>query len=165
MKNIKVTCVGDSGIGKTQILHKLCYNENVTNCPTIGMEYLHKIIKEKNIKIEFWDTSGKNVFRKVVHSFYDKCDIIIIFFDYNSNYMPSINSWINDIKDNSNLEKKILLVGLTNYNNDIDNNLKKYSVINKIDICIIDRKNINDLLDEIDNIFDEKKNKVQLLID
>ena len=53
--------IGDSGVGKTNILLRFTKNEFNLGCkPTIGVEFATKTIQVdgKNIKAQIWDTAG-----------------------------------------------------------------------------------------------------------
>ena len=57
----KIVIIGDSGVGKTNILSRFIknqFNENSKN--TIGVDFysLDLIIEGKGVKIQFWDTAG-----------------------------------------------------------------------------------------------------------
>lgn len=58
---IKITMIGNSGVGKTALLTRFCdnkFDENVK--ATIGIETRHKIINKKDmcVKVNFCDTAG-----------------------------------------------------------------------------------------------------------
>lgn len=58
---VKITLIGDSGVGKTSLLTRFVENKfEEDNKATIGVETRHKIInkQEKCIKINFCDTAG-----------------------------------------------------------------------------------------------------------
>lgn len=58
----KVIIVGDSGVGKTNLLTKYCDNEfQDAYVATIGVDFKLKMIKvdRTNIKLQIWDTAGQ----------------------------------------------------------------------------------------------------------
>jgi len=58
----KVVVIGDSAVGKTQILSRFTKNEFCFDSKsTIGVEFQTRtvIIKEKVIKAQIWDTAGQ----------------------------------------------------------------------------------------------------------
>jgi len=63
LRNILVIVVGDSSVGKTNLIH--CYSKGkvATNTmPTVGVEYTSKIIplkSGKRAKVQIWDTAGQ----------------------------------------------------------------------------------------------------------
>lgn len=59
---VKVLCIGDSGVGKTNILMRACDNYFTMNyAATIGVDFKIKIVDVdgKKIKLQVWDTAGQ----------------------------------------------------------------------------------------------------------
>ena len=59
---IKLIIIGDSGVGKTNILTQFC--ENIfkdTHVATIGVDFNVKTIQieDKKLKLQIWDTAGQ----------------------------------------------------------------------------------------------------------
>ena len=59
---IKLIIIGDSGVGKTNILTRFC--ENIfkdTHVATIGVDFNVKTIdvEDKRLKLQIWDTAGQ----------------------------------------------------------------------------------------------------------
>ena len=59
---IKIIIIGDSGVGKTNILTRFC--ENIfkeTHVATIGVDFNVKTIdiEDKRLKMQIWDTAGQ----------------------------------------------------------------------------------------------------------
>ena len=59
---VKIIVVGDSGVGKTSLLNRYCYDLFDTQTQiTIGCDFTSKIITNfngKTIKFQFWDIAG-----------------------------------------------------------------------------------------------------------
>ncbi|KAE9593865.1 putative small GTPase superfamily, P-loop containing nucleoside triphosphate hydrolase [Lupinus albus] len=58
----KVVLIGDSAVGKTQLLARFARNAfNVNSKATIGVEFQTKtlIIDNKTVKAQIWDTAGQ----------------------------------------------------------------------------------------------------------
>jgi small GTP-binding protein len=54
--------IGDSGVGKTNLLSRFVDNTfNMDSKPTIGVEFATKstVIEGKSIKNQIWDTAGQ----------------------------------------------------------------------------------------------------------
>jgi small GTP-binding protein len=66
---IKILVVGDSGVGKTSILHQYCmqsFEQNVA--PTIGLDFSYKVLndyKGRTIRMQLWDIAGQERFHAV----------------------------------------------------------------------------------------------------
>lgn len=57
----KILIIGDSGVGKTNLLQRFVKNEfSPESKPTIGVEFATKTIKIKayTVKAQIWDTAG-----------------------------------------------------------------------------------------------------------
>ena len=110
---LKILILGDSGVGKTSILLKYINNKfDESHIATIGVDYMDKTIKYKNInvKLQIWDTSGQEKFRSIARNFYRNSDAIFIVFDLNNkDTYNSIKQWINDVEEHCPNIKKILL--------------------------------------------------------
>ena len=58
----KIVLIGDSGVGKSNLLSRYTKNEfHLGSKATIGVELAQKTIEveEKNIRAQIWDTAGK----------------------------------------------------------------------------------------------------------
>lgn len=59
---LKLVLVGDSGVGKSNIISKFTKNEfNFESKTTIGVEFASKVVEigDKCIKVQIWDTAGQ----------------------------------------------------------------------------------------------------------
>lgn len=58
----KIVLIGDSAVGKTQLLSRFSRNEfSLDSKATIGVEFQTKtlVIDQKNVKAQIWDTAGQ----------------------------------------------------------------------------------------------------------
>ena len=58
----KVVLIGDSGVGKSQLLNRFSRNEfNLDSKATVGVEFQTRTITidSKTIKAQIWDTAGQ----------------------------------------------------------------------------------------------------------
>lgn len=65
---VKLIIIGDSGVGKTNILTRFC--ENVfkeTHVATIGVDFSVRTIQieDKKIRLQVWDTAGQERFKTI----------------------------------------------------------------------------------------------------
>ena len=71
----KVVLIGDSGVGKSNLLSRFTRNEfSLESKSTIGVEFATRSIRvdDKIVKAQIWDTAGQERFslsRSVSHSF------------------------------------------------------------------------------------------------
>lgn len=69
----KFVIIGDSGVGKSCIMHHFIYNKCINllilvrkeTTHTIGVEFSSKVLRmgNKDIKLQIWDTAGQEKFR------------------------------------------------------------------------------------------------------
>ena len=58
----KVVLIGDSAVGKSQLLARFARNEfNLDSKATIGVEFQTRtlVIEHKSVKAQIWDTAGQ----------------------------------------------------------------------------------------------------------
>jgi small GTP-binding protein len=70
---LKIVLVGDSGVGKSNIISKFTKNEfNLESKTTIGVEFASKVvtIEDKSIKVQIWDTAGQERYRSMASAYY-----------------------------------------------------------------------------------------------
>ena len=113
--SFKLIVIGDSGVGKSCLTMKATKNifENDYS-PTIGFEFYTFIIriKEKIIRLQIWDTCGQEVYRSLINGFYRNSSLAILLYSIdNVKSFNNLEFWLNDIKNNSNPDIKIFLVG------------------------------------------------------
>jgi len=82
----KVVLLGESGVGKTSIIHRYINNTfNPAISTTGGANFVSKRIKftEENqeIKFEIWDTAGQEKFRSLAKVFYKNASICVLVYD------------------------------------------------------------------------------------
>ena len=82
----KVVLVGESGVGKTSIIHRYLYNEYDDNrITTSSPEYKNKILEypeyNKSITFDIWDTAGQEAYRSVTRNFYINAAIGLMVYD------------------------------------------------------------------------------------
>lgn len=112
---LKYLMIGDSDVGKTSLLHSFIeekYEEK--HFSTIGVDFKHKIIKNKDkiIKLQIWDTAGQERFRTLTKSYYKIAHGIILIYDVtNLESFENIKSWMDQIKNNSGDNVIKILVG------------------------------------------------------
>lgn len=111
----KIVILGDSGVGKSNIISKFAKNEfSIESKSTIGVEFHTKIISlnEKKIKIQFWDTAGQERYRCITSSYYKGAHGIIVVYDITNHLsFERVSYWIDEIYKNVMTDIPILLVG------------------------------------------------------
>jgi small GTP-binding protein len=82
----KIVLVGQSGVGKTNIITKYVNNEfSEETESTNGASFASKEISyenlKKTLKMEIWDTAGQEKFRSLTRFFYKDAAIAILVYD------------------------------------------------------------------------------------
>ena len=136
----KVIVVGDSGVGKTNILTRFAKNDFISNSPsTIGVEFFTKIceINGYHIKFNIWDTAGQEKYKSITRTFYYNANSAIIVFDLNDKEsFENVRIWVNEVKLYTKEDIFIVLVG------------------NKCDLEIVISKNqINKIVEELGKVY------------
>ena len=112
---IKIVLVGDSGVGKTNILSRFKSNTfNIESKPTIGVEFASKSvkIKDKKVKAQIWDTAGQERYRAITGTYYKGAAGAIIIYDITKKIsFNNIEKWFKELKDHLDDKIVILLVG------------------------------------------------------
>merc|ERR1712199_142432 len=69
----KVVLIGDSGVGKSNLLSRFTRNEfNLESKATIGVEFATRSVpcEGKTIKAQIWDTAGQERYRAITSAYY-----------------------------------------------------------------------------------------------
>jgi len=112
---LKLVLIGDSGVGKTNILSRYNNNEfSLATQPTVGVEFGNKIIKKENksIKLQLWDTAGQERYKAITNAFYKGSKGAFVVYDITrkSSFL-NIDKWIGELKTNGSEDILIILVG------------------------------------------------------
>lgn len=122
-RSIKVILIGDSGVGKTNILSRLVNNQfNEIHNPSLSLEYNNHSIRINNftIRMQIWDTAGQEKTNSIIANYYRSAEVSI--FVYSINNIKSYNyiqEWFKE---------------LINENNNDNSNIKKVLLGNKLDL-------------------------------
>ena len=79
----KIIIIGDSGVGKTNFIRRLCENEfKDSYVATIGVDFKIKTVAAdgKKYKLQIWDTAGQEKFRNITSTYYKGAAGIILTF-------------------------------------------------------------------------------------
>jgi small GTP-binding protein len=111
----KVVMIGDSGVGKTNLLSRFVDNSfTLDSKPTIGVEFATKTtnIDGKVIKNQIWDTAGQERFRAITNAYYRGAVGAIIAFDLTkSKSFENVQKWLGELRDNAEPRITVMLVG------------------------------------------------------
>ena len=142
--NFKIIIIGDSGVGKSCLTMKATKNifENFYSS-TVGFEFytFNVKIKDKNIRLQIWDTCGQEMYRSLINGFYRSASLAILVYSIdNENSFLNLESWLNEIKEKGNPDIKLFLIGNKNDLEDIrrvsEEQAKKFSMENGLDLFL-----------------------------
>ena len=112
---LKVVVVGDSGVGKTNLIKRFVSNTyNPNTKATVGVEFLSKSYKinDQVFKIEIWDTAGQERYKSITAAYYKGAKGALIVYDITQkDSFENINKWMSEVRDKSTKDLKILIVG------------------------------------------------------
>ena len=102
-EGIKITLIGNSGVGKTSIINQyIDQTFDEANAATIGANYSEKVITKNNKEYELniWDTAGQEKFHSVGKHFYKDAYIVCLVYDITSqDSLEQLETiWYPDIK-------------------------------------------------------------------
>ena len=115
---LKYVVIGDSGVGKSNILLRYINNTFSEEFKTtVGVEFGAKNIEINNniYRIQIWDTAGQENFRSIARAYYKNSVCACIVYDItNRASFQSVQSWIDDCKKQT--AKSVLLILIGNKN-------------------------------------------------
>lgn len=112
---VKLIIIGDSGVGKTNVLMRFCDSEFKENyVATIGVDFKVKVlqIEDKRIKLQIWDTAGQERFKNITQTYYKGAMGIILTYSVTEEMsFENIERWITQINENTSPDVKKILIG------------------------------------------------------
>ncbi|KAL2895164.1 Ras-related protein RABA5a [Bienertia sinuspersici] len=111
----KIVLVGDSAVGKSNLLARFARDEFYPNSKsTIGVEFqTQKIdINGKEVKAQIWDTAGQERFRAVTSAYYRGAVGALLVYDISRRQtFDNIGRWLNELHTHSDMNVVTILVG------------------------------------------------------
>jgi len=111
----KVVLIGDSGVGKSNLLSRFTRNEyNVESKSTIGVEFATRSINVdgKTVKAQIWDTAGQERYRAITSAYYRGAVGALLVYDIakHATYV-NVTRWLKELRDHADSNIVIMLVG------------------------------------------------------
>ncbi|GAA6052353.1 hypothetical protein NBRC10513_006685 [Rhodotorula toruloides] len=112
---IQVVLIGDSGVGKSNLLSRFTRNEfNLESKSTIGVEFATRSIQVegKTIKAQIWDTAGQERYRAITSAYYRGAVGALLVYDIakHATYV-NVLRWLKELRDHADSNIVIMLVG------------------------------------------------------
>ena len=147
---LKVTILGEAGIGKSSIIERLIRNTFSNMESTIGASFF--TYDDDEIRYEIWDTAGNDRFLSLAPMYYRGSNIIIMVYDLNMlSTIERLNFYFNMIESRNLQYPNIIMVGnkldLINHNTfehikrTVPNNIKKMTKLQINDFVYVSAKN------------------------
>lgn len=111
----KVVLIGDSGVGKSNLLSRFTRNEfNLESKSTIGVEFATRSINVdgKTIKAQIWDTAGQERYRAITSAYYRGAVGALLVYDIAKHVtFENVDRWLKELRDHADHNIVIMLVG------------------------------------------------------
>ncbi|KNA16454.1 hypothetical protein SOVF_088630 [Spinacia oleracea] len=110
----KVVLIGDSGVGKSNLLSRFTRNEfNLESKSTIGVEFATRSIHvdDKIVKAQIWDTAGQERYRAITSAYYRGAVGALLVYDVTRHVtFENIERWLKELRDHTDSSIVIMLV-------------------------------------------------------
>ncbi|KAM9353369.1 RAB11a, member RAS oncogene family, like [Symphorus nematophorus] len=111
----KVVLIGDSGVGKSNLLSRFTRNEfNLESKSTIGVEFATRSIQVegKTVKAQIWDTAGQERYRAITSAYYRGAVGALLVYDIAKHLTyENADRWLKELQDHADSNIVIMLVG------------------------------------------------------
>ncbi|GAB2266956.1 Ras- protein RABA4d [Dionaea muscipula] len=111
----KVVLIGDSAVGKSQLLARFAKNEfSVDSKATIGVEFQTKtlVIDQKTVKAQIWDTAGQERYRAVTSAYYRGAVGAMLVYDMTKRQsFDHMVRWLDELRGHADKNTVIMLIG------------------------------------------------------
>ena len=112
---VKVILIGDSAVGKTNIMSKYLKNQFLEDSKaTVGVEFGSKLftINGHNIKAQIWDTAGQEKYKAITGAYYKGSKGAFVVYDITrKDTFDSVDKWIHDLKSTGDPKMTIMIIG------------------------------------------------------
>ena len=112
---LKIVVVGDSGVGKTNLIRRFIQNDFQSNSKaTVGVEFFSKSFKinDNVFKIEIWDTAGQERYKSITAAYYKGAKGGLVVYDVTSKTsFDNVDNWVSEIKEKASTDMKTMMIG------------------------------------------------------
>ncbi|KAG7026514.1 Ras-related protein RABA1c, partial [Cucurbita argyrosperma subsp. argyrosperma] len=111
----KVVLIGDSGVGKSNLLSRFTKNEfSLETKSTIGVEFATRSlsIDGRVIKAQIWDTAGQERYRAITSAYYRGAVGALLVYDVTRHATyENVEKWLKELRDHTDPNIVVMLVG------------------------------------------------------
>nr|CAA67153.1 FSGTP1 [Fagus sylvatica] len=109
----KVVLIGDSGVGKSNLLSRFTRNEFcLESKSTIGVEFATRTlqVEGRTVKAQIWDTAGQERYRAITSAYYRGAVGALLVYDVTK---PTTfeQVWLKELRDHADSNIVIMLIG------------------------------------------------------
>ncbi|KAI3982410.1 hypothetical protein MKX01_041248 [Papaver californicum] len=111
----KVVLIGDSGVGKSNLLSRFTRNEfSLESKSTIGVEFATRSLNVdgKIIKAQIWDTAGQERYRAITSAYYRGAVGALLVYDVTRHVtFENIERWLKELREHTDPNIVVMLIG------------------------------------------------------
>ncbi|XP_030645787.1 ras-related protein Rab-25a [Chanos chanos] len=111
----KVVLIGESGVGKSNLLSRFTKNEfNHDSRTTIGVEFSTRSIQLETVtvKAQIWDTAGLERYRAITSAYYRGAVGALLVYDITKHLTyENVERWLKELYDHADPHIVVMLVG------------------------------------------------------
>lgn len=111
----KIVLIGDSGVGKSNILSRFTRNEFcLESKSTIGVEFATRTLQihGKTVKAQIWDTAGQERYRAITSAYYRGAVGAFIVYDITKRQtFDNVQRWLRELRDHADSNIVLMMVG------------------------------------------------------
>ncbi|XP_040267989.1 ras-related protein Rab-25 [Bufo bufo] len=111
----KVVLIGESGVGKTNLLSRFTRNEfNHDSRTTIGVEFSTRTLTLDGhlVKAQIWDTAGLERYRAITSAYYRGAVGALLVYDITKQQSyESVDRWLKELYDHAEASIIVMMVG------------------------------------------------------
>ncbi|CAH9091190.1 unnamed protein product, partial [Cuscuta epithymum] len=111
----KIVLIGDSGVGKSNILSRFTRNEFcLESKSTIGVEFATRTlqVEGKTVKAQIWDTAGQERYRAITSAYYRGAVGALLVYDITKKQtFDNVERWLRELRDHADSNIVIMLAG------------------------------------------------------
>ncbi|KAL8208616.1 hypothetical protein R6Q57_008028 [Mikania cordata] len=112
---LKIVLIGDSGVGKSNILSRFTRNEfYLESKATIGVEFATRTlqVEGKMIKAQIWDTAGQERYRAITSAYYRGSVGALLVYDITKRpTFDNVQRWLHELRANTDSNIVVLMAG------------------------------------------------------
>ncbi|KAK9059578.1 hypothetical protein SSX86_020282 [Deinandra increscens subsp. villosa] len=112
---LKIVLIGDSGVGKSNILSRFTRNEfYLESKATIGVEFATRTlqVEGKMIKAQIWDTAGQERYRAITSAYYRGAVGALLVYDITKRpTFDNVQRWLRELRANADSNIVVLMAG------------------------------------------------------